>query len=190
MGTRANYMKIAGIGKRILQIDANDHLWGSILIEEVRNKICYCGYASRQFKDSEKHYHTTFIDALAVKNGVKKFDFHLRGNYFELQMDNLSFPKILEFNNKMSPNPQIFRLKDWFSHYDFNVKHIKGNHNVMPNFLSRPPKPLQMITKLSSFPLIFMVKSLPNKAKTVRNFPPRLSICKVQIFLLLTLNII
>jgi len=90
-------------------------------------------------------------------------------------MDNLSFPKILEFKNKIPPDPQILRLKDWFSHYDFNVKYIKGIHNVIPNFLSRPPKPIQMITELSNFPLIFMVKPLPNKDKIVIDFPPRLS---------------
>ncbi|MCI06643.1 polyprotein-like, partial [Trifolium medium] len=30
-------------------------------------------------------------------------------------MDNSSFPKILEFKNKMPPDPQALRLKDWFS---------------------------------------------------------------------------
>jgi len=35
-----------------------------------------------KFKEVEKHYHTTFKEALAVKNGIKKFDFHLRGHQF------------------------------------------------------------------------------------------------------------
>jgi len=60
---------------------------------------------------------------------IKKFDFHLRRHQFQVCMDNLSFPKILEFKNKIPPYPQILRLKDWFFRYDFSVKHIKGKNN-------------------------------------------------------------
>lgn len=62
-----------------------------------------------QFKEAEVYYQTTYI---AVRNEIKKFDFHLRGFHFEVQIDNSSFPKILEFNNKMFLNPHILRLKD------------------------------------------------------------------------------
>ena len=92
---------------------------GAVLIEEVEKKRYYCGHASGKIKNVEKHYHTTFKEALAVKNGIKKFDFHLRGHYFKVQMDNSSFPKILEFKNKMLSAPHILRLKGWFLHYDF-----------------------------------------------------------------------
>ncbi|RDX66824.1 hypothetical protein CR513_54368, partial [Mucuna pruriens] len=108
-------LKIPGEGKRILQTDASDLYWGAVLIEEKGNKKYYCGHAGGQFKEAERHYHTTFKEALAVKNGIKKFDFHLRKYHFEVQMDNSSFPKILEFKNRMPPDPQILRLKDWFS---------------------------------------------------------------------------
>ena len=168
-------LKIPGNGKRVLQTDASDHYWGAVLIEEEGNKKYYCGHASGQFKESEKHYHTTFKEALAVKNGIKKFDFHLRGYHFEVQMDNSSFPKILEFKNKMPPDPQILRLKDWFSRYDFSVKHIKGNHNLIPDFLSRPARPIQYISTSNVFPLIFMVKPLASKARTEKVYPPGLN---------------
>ncbi|KAI5420412.1 hypothetical protein KIW84_044271 [Lathyrus oleraceus] len=131
-------LKIPGNGKRILQTDASDHYWGAVLIEELEGKRYYCGHASGQFKEAEKHYHTIYKEALAVKMGIQKFDFHLRGYQFEVQMDNSSFPKILEFKNKMPPDPQTLRLKDWFSRYDFSVKHIKGTQNVISDLLSRP----------------------------------------------------
>jgi len=54
---------------------------------------------------------------------------------------------MLELKNKIPPSPQILRLKEWFSRYNFTVRHIKGNKNVIPDFLSRPkeisPKPQQ-----------------------------------------------
>ena len=169
-------LKIPGNGKRILQTDASDHYWGAVLIEELEGKRYYCGHASGQFKEAEKHYHTTYKEALAVKMGIQKFDFHLRGYQFEVQMDNSSFPKILEFKNKMPPDPQTLRLKDWFSRYDFSVKHIKGTQNVIPDLLSRPMKPIQIITAKHTFPLILMVKPLPDHASTTRNLPPGITV--------------
>ncbi|RDY13610.1 hypothetical protein CR513_01438, partial [Mucuna pruriens] len=153
-------LKIPGEGNRILQTDASDDFWGAVLIEKIKDKQFYCGHASGQFKEGEKHYHTTFKEALAVKYGIKKFDFHLRSFRFEVQMDNSSFPKILEFKNKMPLDPQILRLKDWFSRYNFSVKHVKGKNNIIPDMLSRPNRAIQ---------------SLSNMAKTSKDFPPGLN---------------
>ena len=89
------------------------------MIEQEGKWNYYCCHASGQFKDAEKHYHTTFKEALVVKNEIKKIDFHLRGHQFQVHMNNSSFPKIFEFKNKMPPDPQILRIKDWFSRYDF-----------------------------------------------------------------------
>lgn len=107
-------LKISGDGKRILQIDASDHYWGEILIKEINGVKYYCGHARGQFKEAEKHYHTTYKEALVVKLGIQKFDFHLRGHHFEVHMDNSSFPKILEFKNKMPPDPQTLASKIGF----------------------------------------------------------------------------
>ena len=104
------------------------------MIEQEEEKNYYCDHASGQFKEAEKHYHTTCKETLTVKNGIKKFDFHLRKHQFQVHMDNSSFPKILEFKNKMPPDPQILRLKDWFSRYDFSVKHIKRKNNLILDF--------------------------------------------------------
>ena len=46
-----------------------------------------------------------YKEIIAVKNGIQKFDFHLRTKNFIVEMDNSSFPKVLEFRNKIPPNP-------------------------------------------------------------------------------------
>jgi len=107
-------LKIPGEGKRILQTDVSDHYWGAILIEEIERQKFYCGHVSGQFKPAEAHYHTTYEETLAVKYGIQKFDFHLRGHVFEVHLDNSSFPKMLELKNKIPPSPQILRLKNGF----------------------------------------------------------------------------
>ncbi|RDX72216.1 hypothetical protein CR513_48326, partial [Mucuna pruriens] len=60
-------LKIPGEGKCILQTDGSDFYWGAVLIEELGGKKYYCGHANGQFKEAERHYHTTFKEALAVK---------------------------------------------------------------------------------------------------------------------------
>lgn len=91
-------------------------------------------------------------------------------------MDNSSFPKIFEFKNKMPPDSQTLRLKYWFSRYDFSVKHIKGTQNVIPDLLSRPIKPIQIITTKHTFPPILMVKPLPAHASTTKNLTPGITV--------------
>ncbi|PKI49695.1 hypothetical protein CRG98_029940 [Punica granatum] len=50
-----------------------------------------------RFKSSKQHYHSTFKEIMAVMNGIKKFEFHLVGYKFLVEMDMSSFPKMLPF---------------------------------------------------------------------------------------------
>ncbi|KAL0444952.1 UNVERIFIED_CONTAM: polyprotein [Sesamum latifolium] len=111
--------EIPSTGHRILQTDASNEFWRAILIEEENGKKHFCGHASGQFKDSKKHYHAVYKEILAIKNGIKKFEFHLIGHHFTILMNNTSFPKIMDLKNKGVPEPQLLRLKDWFSKYQF-----------------------------------------------------------------------
>ena len=104
-----------GPGKRLLQTDANDEYWATTLFEETDGKRNFCGYKSGAFKTLELHYHSTFKEILALKNGIKKFLFHLLGLNFLVEMDMSSFPKMLQFKRKMLPHPQLLRWSNWFS---------------------------------------------------------------------------
>ena len=134
-------LQIPGQGKRILQTDASDEFWGVVLIEEQSNgsRRIY-GYKSGQFDNSQKHYHSTFKEILAVKNVIKKFEFHLVGHHFIIQLDMSAFPKMLEFKQKIVPHPQLLRWKEWFSKYSFTIQTVKEKDNVIADFLSRPQK--------------------------------------------------
>ncbi|GKB85333.1 putative reverse transcriptase domain, viral movement protein [Tanacetum coccineum] len=100
---------------------------------------CYiCGYKSSTFKASEQHYHSTFKEILAVKRGIEKFQFHLIGHEFQVEIDMYSFLRMLQFKRKMLPHAQLLRWSNWFSQWKFTVKHIKGTENVLADFLFRP----------------------------------------------------
>ncbi|KAH9769166.1 hypothetical protein KPL71_011894 [Citrus sinensis] len=90
-------IKLITNGKHILQTDASDDSWGAILLEEINGKEYFIAYASGQFSDTQKHYHSVFKEILTVKNGIKKFEYHLIGHHFLIRMDSSTFPNILNF---------------------------------------------------------------------------------------------
>ena len=144
-------LQIPGPGKRILQTDARDEYWAAALFEKVDGKRSICGYKSGAFKPSELHYHSTFKEILAVKHGIGKFQFHLLGHNFLVETNMSSFSKILQFERKMLPLPQLLRWPNWFSQWSFQVKHIKGKDNLITDYFSRKPPVLN--TTIISPPL-------------------------------------
>ncbi|KAH9744246.1 hypothetical protein KPL70_003617 [Citrus sinensis] len=167
-------LKLITDGKRILQTAASDESWGAILLEEINRKEHFIAYPSGQFSDTQKHYHSVFKEILVVKNGIKKFKYHLIGHHFLIRMDNSAFPNILNFKGKTVPEKMLLKLKDWFSKYDFSVKHIKGSQNLIPNMLSKlskPEKPLTLFSTTYHFLIISIATSLPPEALTKKTFP-------------------
>ncbi|KAH9801590.1 hypothetical protein KPL71_001094 [Citrus sinensis] len=134
-------LKLITDGRRILQTDASDESWGTMLLEETDGKEHFIAYASGHFSDTQIHYHSVFKEILTVKHGIQKLKYHLIGYHFLVRMDNLAFPNIMNFKGKNVPEKMLLRLKDWFSKYDFSMKHIKGDHNLIPDMLSRLAKP-------------------------------------------------
>ncbi|KAJ9567780.1 hypothetical protein OSB04_003746 [Centaurea solstitialis] len=112
--------------KRILQTDASNEYWeGVILVQDEHNVRKICGYKSGTFKPSKQHYHSTFKEILAIKRGIENFQFHLIGHHFQIEMDKSSFPTMLQFKRKMLPEAQPLRWSNWFSQWQFTIKHIK-----------------------------------------------------------------
>ena len=72
-----------------------------------------------------------------MKNGIEKFQFHLLGHNFLVEMDMSFFPKMLQFKRKMLLHPQLLKWLNWFSQWPFQVRHIKGRDNLIIDYLSR-----------------------------------------------------
>ncbi|KAH9671253.1 hypothetical protein KPL70_017291 [Citrus sinensis] len=107
------------------QTDASDESWGAILLEEINGKEHFIAYASGQFSDTQMHYHSVFKEILAVKNGIKKFEYHLIGHHFLIRMDSSAFPNILNFKDSQNRKNlslyfslhTTFRSSPWLHHY-------------------------------------------------------------------------
>ncbi|KAG8477722.1 hypothetical protein CXB51_027570 [Gossypium anomalum] len=164
-------LQIPSDGKRILQTDASDKYWGAVLLEEIDGRRRLCGYKSGKFSEAEKHYHSTFKEILAVKYGISKFQFHLKGYHFLVEMDMSSFPKMLKFKQKTVPHPQLLRWAQWFSEYSFDTKHIKGKENVLADFLSRPKPEIQLNRKTFWPKPIMMFRPYSSSSTSPTSYP-------------------
>ncbi|KAG8472716.1 hypothetical protein CXB51_034748 [Gossypium anomalum] len=164
-------LQIPSNGRRILQTDASDKYWGAVLLEEIDGKRRLCGYKSGKFSNAEKHYHSTFKEILAVKYGISKFQFHLKGYHFLIEMDMSSFPKMLKFKQKTVPHPQLLRWAQWFSEYSFDTKHIKGKENVLADFLSRPKPEIQLNREIFWPKPIMMYRPYSSSSTSPTSYP-------------------
>ncbi|KAL2499511.1 RNA-directed DNA polymerase [Abeliophyllum distichum] len=143
-------------------------------------KGIYVDTKSSSFSEAEKHYHSTFKEILAVKRGIEKFKFHLIGHHFFIEMDMSAFPKMLNFKQKQILNSQLLRWAEWFSNFDFKVKHIKSHNNLLPDLLSRS-KPKFPVNK--TIPISYMMRPSssthsysrpPEVYPNMDNFPPEI----------------
>nr|GEV87331.1 putative reverse transcriptase domain, viral movement protein [Tanacetum cinerariifolium] len=130
LGEKMPPLKIpASSEKRILQTDANDECWGAILlVQDNNNKRHVCGYKSGTFKASEKQYRSMFKEIPAVKRGIEKFQFHLIGHEFQVEMDMSFFPQnvLADFLSR----PKAYKLEENY------LKDASRVQNHTPHFLS------------------------------------------------------
>ncbi|SGY32337.1 BQ5605_C002g01351 [Microbotryum silenes-dioicae] len=92
------------------------------------------GFYSRKFTDTQKNYPVHEQEMLAVMDGLKHFDNKLRGRQFTVVTDNSTLASFLTSKNL---RPRQIRMYIFFSEFDFDIKYVKGEHNVVPDWLSR-----------------------------------------------------
>lgn len=104
------------------------------------------------FLEVERRYHSTFKEILAVNRGIEKFQFHLIGHKFLVEIDMSTFSKILSFKQKQIPNSQLLRWAEWFSNFDSAVKCIKRKAYLLLDLLTR-----SNLSHIQPIPIICMM---------------------------------
>ena len=139
-------LKIPDNGQLILQTDASDHYWGALLIEESKGNRKVYSYKSGQFNDAQSHYPSSKKEVLAVVKRIKNFQFFLSLTPFVIKTDYKYLQGLLKRKEGEIPDPQLARWSESLSRFKFNVKRIKGESNIVADFLS---KPVTMISRRS-----------------------------------------
>ena len=89
-------------------------------------------FLSRSLHDAELGWRTQDKECFAIYKALEKFQYLLYNRHFILETDN----KNLTFLNN-SVNSRVYRWKLAIQRYAFNIRHIKGETNVVADAFSR-----------------------------------------------------
>lgn len=120
-----------------LATDASDHGIGATLFQIVNDKPQYLGFHSRALKDAEKRYTIPKKELISIVYHIKYYRDLLWGKPFILWTDSEALTKMMRENSKKKPNATIAAWLAELSEYDFEVRHISGKENVLPDLASR-----------------------------------------------------
>jgi len=118
-----------------IRCDASNQGVGSVLYQLSEDEQeCPIAFLSQKLNKAQKNYCTTELECLAALISVKKFRPYIEGHPFTIITDHASLKWL------MSQKDLSGRLARWslkLQGFDFNIKHVKGVDNVVPDALSR-----------------------------------------------------
>ena len=115
--------------------DASVHGLGALYGQGEEWKTCRpAGFLSKKFTSAQRSYHTYEQEALAILEGLMKWEDKLLGRKFTIATDH----KALEFFKKTTqPNNRQIRWLEYMARFDYNVVHVPGKDNKVADCLSR-----------------------------------------------------
>lgn len=118
----------------VLQTDASSVGLGAILYQMEGERKCIITYASKTLNATERCYHATERECLAVVWAVKKFRPFLDGHRFTLVTDNSALKWLASMKDTSS---KLARWSLQLQEFDFEVQHCAGTSNQAADALSR-----------------------------------------------------
>ena len=103
-------------------------------LEGTTSTFKYIGFMARSLTVSERNYSTTKRELLSIVFALKKFHKFLWGNHFTVYTDHKALTYL---HTQKYTNPMMNNWFDTILDYNFDVIHLKGIDNVLPDHLSR-----------------------------------------------------
>lgn len=120
-----------------LHADASDVGMSAVLNQRYKDgSIRPVGYVARVLTEGEKNSSIVLRELGAIIYGLKKFHIFLFNVKFVIKSDNMA----LSYLHKMKdPSMKMAKLIYKLSEYQYEIQHLKGSKNVVPDYLSRFP---------------------------------------------------
>jgi hypothetical protein len=115
--------------------DALDVGIGAVLYQiEEYGTILHNGFMARALSKSERNHQITKKELLAIIFALNKFHQHLWGRHFTLYTDHKA---LVYIHSQRELNAMLSKWFDTLLDYNFDVVHLLGMDNVLPDALSR-----------------------------------------------------
>ncbi|XLU50036.1 hypothetical protein S245_044850, partial [Arachis hypogaea] len=122
---------------KIVETDASDLGYGGILKQKLHDKYCIIAFTSKHWNSTQQKYSTIKKEILAIVLCITKFQSDLLNQKFLVRVDCKSAKDVLQNDVKNLASKQVFaRWQAILSVFDFDIEHIKGNSNSLPDFLT------------------------------------------------------
>lgn len=134
----------------IVAVDASDHALGTCLFQELKytqasgdpddttpkiiTRIRYIAFHSRSLSKSERNWHVQRRELAAIAMALKVYDDFLFGRHFILYSDHRSLTYLF---TQTPINEHFVDYFDTLLRHSFEIRHLSGLQNVLPDFLSR-----------------------------------------------------
>ena len=117
-----------------LVTDASGLGIGSVLQVRRQGEWTPAAYFSRQLKGPEQRYSETEIEALAVVESVRHFNYYLYGKTFVIYTDHKPLIQLLSSEHL---NPRLRRYAYKLQHWMVEIQYLPGKDNSLADALSR-----------------------------------------------------
>ena len=129
----------------IVTTDASNTHVGGVLSQiqtDVSNKPI--GYFSKKLNPTESRYSATDREALGVVLTCRNFHHYLWGTKFSIFTDHQPLTSIFKRKTK---SPRMSRWIVEMREYTYDIKYLKGKHNVVADSLSRPIRVIRLVVE-------------------------------------------
>jgi RNase H-like domain found in reverse transcriptase/Reverse transcriptase (RNA-dependent DNA polymerase) len=121
-----------------IQTDASHYAIAHSLLQKKDGMLKIVSTGGRTLRPEEKKLCATDLELMGILHALESYkQFIANGNDLVLLTDHCSLQFIQ--NLKYASSPKLIRYSLMLQQFRFQIKHIKGKDNVLPDFLSRYP---------------------------------------------------
>ena len=119
-----------------LACDASDQAAGSVLLQEDQGVDYPVAYFSKKFTPAQTRYATVEKELLSIILALDHFSYYILP---QLEIIVYTDHKPLQYlKNFCTKNQRLVRWHLFLQNYNLDIRHVKGEMNVLPDLLSRP----------------------------------------------------